>query len=240
MPDGKFTSRESEARFPPPAGCNQETTTIDEEIDPATADAETLRRILARTLGALAEAHRRIIVQNAEIERLRMLSITDPTTGLLNRRGFVDALRRALDRAQRYGETGALLIIDLDGFKAINDTYGHAAGDCVLATVARILCFNVRASDEAARLGGDEFAILMTRTGATEAAKRAAALDRLLNQLVVPWQGRAIQVQGSIGVQTYGPDDTAAVLFQRADEKMYRRKEQRRAPGEEIGGRPRG
>ncbi len=204
-------------------------------IDLNSLPDDVLRTVLGRTLDALAGAQQLITRQEVELRRLERLSITDPATALLNRRGFVQVMRRALDRARRYDETGALLIIDLDGFKAINDTYGHAAGDHVLATVARILCFNVRASDETTRLGGDEFAILMTGTSWEEASERANALDKLLNQMVVPWRDRAIQVRGSIGVECYGPGDDATAIYQRADAKMYREKV-RRAPDQITAG----
>ena len=96
----------------------------------------TLRRMLEHALLAARSAERQVVKQKAEIDRLRTLSITDENTGLLNRRGFSEALARALARGHRYGEPAVLLLIDLDEFKAMNDTFGHAAGDIVLGVVA--------------------------------------------------------------------------------------------------------
>ena len=117
--------------------------------------------------------------------------------------------------------------VAFDGFKAINDSYGHVAGDEVLASVARFLVSEVREGDEVARLGGDEFAVLMPGVGRREADQRTDAISLKLNSLVVPWDGRAIQVRGSVGGACYGPDDDLDTVYRRADEEMYRQKSDR-------------
>ncbi|MFQ5763559.1 MAG: GGDEF domain-containing protein, partial [Rhodospirillales bacterium] len=161
--------------------------------DAALAEAETAERTMAE--------------QRDRLARLEDLAATDELTGLLNRRGFEAALARAMAGARRYHEKGVLVFIDLDGFKPVNDTYGHAAGDEVLRQVSRLLAESVRATDFVGRLGGDEFAVVLTRTDWEAGLKRAEAFDQLVNGAVVTWAGRVIQVRASFGFQTYGPDD---------------------------------
>jgi diguanylate cyclase (GGDEF)-like protein len=203
-----------------------------ETVDPAGRADQALRRLLERALTAAAEAQGRISEQNAEIARLRTLSVTDEATGLLNRRGFVEAVARAMDRGRRYGETGALLVIDLDGFKAVNDTYGHAAGDHVLEAVARVLKGLVRTVDDVARIGGDEFAVLLNQTSPEHAAERSALIESYLNGLIAPWRGRNIHVRASVGCQCFDAESDIDDVFALADSNMYSRKSGGRPPKE--------
>jgi diguanylate cyclase (GGDEF)-like protein/PAS domain S-box-containing protein len=150
-------------------------------------------------------------------ERLRHLADHDPLTGLLNRRSFERALERHVTSIRRYGAAGALLVIDLDGFKHINDTLGHAAGDELLVNCAEALRSRLRGSDVLARLGGDEFAVLLPR-GAEEDA--VAAADALVAELRS--HGR---VTASIGVATFADVvATADEVLVRADRAMYQAK----------------
>ncbi len=193
-------------------------------VDPEKRADHALQRLLERALTAAAESQARINEQEREIAQLRTLSVTDEATGLLNRRGFKDALNRAIERGQRYGETGALLIIDLDGFKAVNDTYGHAAGDHVLAAVARVLKQSVRTLDDVARIGGDEFAVLLNQTSPAHAADRARLIELYLNGLVAPWHGKNIHVRASVGSQCFTANSNPNDVFVQADVDMYSRK----------------
>ena len=154
-------------------------------------------------------------------EQLESLAVTDPLTGLLNRRGFEREMERALATARRYRDIGVLIYIDLDGFKPINDTLGHAAGDEVLKRVAQILVESVRDSDRVARVGGDEFVVLLTRTEREGGLARAETLDSLINSALVSWQGRMVPVRASLGFQLYGGDDDSENMLARADEAMY-------------------
>ncbi|MEO9903253.1 GGDEF domain-containing protein [Nisaea sp.] len=174
---------------------------------------------------AMTEAENRIARQEKRITFLESLSVTDELTGLLNRRGFSDRLQNALAASKRQGLTGALLLIDLDKFKAVNDTYGHTAGDALLVTVARILQSRTRETDSIARLGGDEFAVIMPGANDDEAAARIAALDQELNTRTLQWNGSTIHLHASVGHDAYSQDDTETELLDRVDRAMYARKQ---------------
>jgi diguanylate cyclase (GGDEF)-like protein len=164
-------------------------------------------------------------IQQREVQ-LHHLAFHDPLTGLANRALFLDRLEHALDRAERTRQPVSVAFVDLDGFKAVNDTLGHAAGDALLIGVAGRLRGALRSADTLARLGGDEFAVLVEQgDDATTAARR------LLGTLRDPFHvhGRSVAVSASIGVATVeaGQDtDTdaatrAATLVHRADVAMY-------------------
>ncbi|MCG8511195.1 MAG: GGDEF domain-containing protein, partial [Rhodospirillales bacterium] len=158
---------------------------------------------------------------------LERMVVTDPLTGLLNRRGIEEALRNGLAAARRYDEQGVLMSIDLDGFKFVNDTYGHSAGDTVLKQVARILLENVRETDSVGRVGGDEFVVILSRVPGELGMKRAGHLYEQLNNTLVNIDGRAILLRASFGAQIFGCDDDGDDLLNRADHAMYRNKRSR-------------
>lgn len=142
----------------------------------------------------------------------------DPLTGLANRARLDEHLTRRVAAAQPL----ALLMLDLDRFKAVNDLYGHAAGDELLRTVARRVRSAIRTDDEAARLGGDEFVVLLAGADAERAAQKAEQLRTLLQQ---PYGDIDVPVSASIGVATYpGSGRTASALLAAADEALYRAK----------------
>jgi diguanylate cyclase (GGDEF)-like protein/PAS domain S-box-containing protein len=149
-------------------------------------------------------------------QRLQALADRDELTGLLNRRRFEEELTRQLARTERYAEPAALAVIDLDGFKAVNDSHGHAAGDDVLRDVAAALAARVRGSDLVARLGGDEFAALLLGVDAVEAAEVANALTA-----TVARAGGAAGVTASVGVTSLEPGDAPDQALARADQAMY-------------------
>jgi diguanylate cyclase (GGDEF)-like protein len=160
---------------------------------------------------------------------LESLAQEDPLTGLLNRRGFFRDLSRAIAYRGRYGTPAALLLADLDGFKAINDRDGHEAGDRALVHVAKVLRQHVRASDSVGRLGGDEFALLLWQVTETAAWQKAESLEALLAADAADIAGRSVPVPASFGVTLLEGGDTAEEALARADRAMYRRKAQRRA-----------
>ena len=149
----------------------------------------------------------------------------DPLTGLPNRLLLGDELERSMSRARRHDQPLALLFIDLDGFKAVNDRLGHQAGDEVLRAVGARLRQAVRAEDAVARLGGDEFIVVLEEIAGTAAAHEAARKLRQAIGQPVPMGGQMISVSASIGVALY-PDDghDAEALIHAADGAMYRGK----------------
>ncbi len=161
---------------------------------------------------------------------LRRLADHDPLTGLLNRRGFMDGLRRELRRMERRGEYGALLLLDLDNFKLVNDNAGHPAGDQVLRTTADILRRRLRATDVIGRLGGDEFAALVLNVTPRQAGEIAAETTETLRAMTVTAGDVTIEVAASIGVvaidELHGENEEE--LLAAADRAMYRVKSLRR------------
>ncbi|MGB0748200.1 MAG: GGDEF domain-containing protein [Magnetospiraceae bacterium] len=194
-----------------------------------TRDSECLMEVLRL-------AHSTVQAQEARIKKLQHMAMTDELTGLINRRGFYTALEKVLAGSARYGARGALLYLDLDGFKVINDRHGHAAGDAVLQHVARCLMVNVRETDYVARLGGDEFAILLVQTGLEDAVRRAAHLEESLNQEQVQWRGGAIDVRASVGMHIFDETSSLHGLLSTADAAMYRIKAQRKTANRSASG----
>ncbi len=156
--------------------------------------------VLLRRRSAHAQRDLRTLL--ATTTELRHLADHDPLTGLANRRRFEQELARHLAHVRRYGPEGAALVLDLDGFKRVNDTCGHAAGDRLLAGVARALRDRLRATDVLARLGGDEFAVLLPRVDSGGAAAVARSLVEVVRTQVLGAAGvRGVTV--SVGVMTF-------------------------------------
>jgi diguanylate cyclase (GGDEF)-like protein/PAS domain S-box-containing protein len=154
--------------------------------------------------------------------QLQTLADHDPLTGLFNRRRFEEELAAGLDRLKRFGSSAALLLLDLDGFKYVNDALGHGAGDQLLTSVARLLSERIRSTDLLARLGGDEFAILLPVVDEYGAHKVAANMLQGLRELVVEVEDRRLGVTASIGVVCFGREaEDAEELLAEADRAMY-------------------
>jgi diguanylate cyclase (GGDEF)-like protein/PAS domain S-box-containing protein len=152
-------------------------------------------------------------------QQLTFLANHDTLTGLLNRRSFDVALRSQVELCQRYGPDGAVLMVDLDGFKEVNDRFGHAVGDRVLVDLAEVLRDRLRATDVVARLGGDEFAVLLPRTDRSGALEVAESIRLLVRSTLTAPDG-SNPVSASIGiamVEATDPED----LLRRADRAMY-------------------
>lgn len=191
----------------------------------ADADKATIRRLrdeLARTI--------------RHIEELQASAETDFLLDIPNRRGFERELNRAIAYIKRYHASGALIVLDVDRLKPINDSFGHAAGDQVLKAVASVLTGQVRSSDVVGRLGGDEFALLLWNLTETDARAKAATLEAAIDRLTFFFGGHNVTAGASAGVAVLGPNAQASRALEEADRAMYVRKAQRRheAPGKVV------
>lgn len=162
-----------------------------------------------------------ITVFKAQKQQLADLARRDALTGLPNRRHFEEELQAATARARRSGQPLALVYLDLDGFKGVNDTLGHEAGDLLLVEVARRLKAQVRSTDLVARLGGDEFTVLLENAGGAD--DRRLQCERLIAALSLPHAlaGRRVVSTPSLGLALYAPGETVENLRRRADVAMY-------------------
>ncbi len=159
-----------------------------------------------------------------QIKNLESIADTDPLLPVFNRRAFTRELSRAMAFAQRHDLGGALVYVDLDGFKGVNDEYGHAAGDAVLIHVATVLNEHIRESDLVGRLGGDEFGILLAAADDTGASAKANALVELIREQHIDIGGQEICIGASAGVQPFQPECGAEELLDLADKAMYAQK----------------
>ncbi|GLH78798.1 hypothetical protein SSBR45G_37070 [Bradyrhizobium sp. SSBR45G] len=186
--------------------------------DPIPAGArQTIRRLKAE----LAAAQLRIEELTATAERDFLLDI-------FNRRGFARELHRSIAFIKRYDATGALVVLDVDRLKPINDMFGHAAGDEVLKAVARVLSEEVRSSDVIGRLGGDEFGVLLWHLSETDARVKAAALEEAIDNLSFTFADQAVRAGASAGVALLDKRVNPVRALEEADRAMYIRKAQRR------------
>lgn len=170
-----------------------------------------------------------------DIDRLERMADSDPLTGIPNRRAFSRELERELVRARRYGHALAVVFIDLDNFKMINDTHGHAAGDVALQTLAAVLASAVRTSDLAARIGGDEFALLLVQTDEEMADRVVERVQGILAHWPFVLSQEPLVsafIQASAGIGALAPDTTdMAALLHAADIALYAAKHARRGNG---------
>jgi diguanylate cyclase (GGDEF)-like protein len=158
-------------------------------------------------------------------ERARDMARTDELTGLANRRAFLEQGTAAIDQAQRYNRPLSLVMFDIDHFKLINDTHGHAAGDAVLRGVADRVKRAARAADITGRLGGEEFALLLPETGATAAVNLAERLRRDVGALAIFHDGLVLRFTCSFGVTEHTPaTDRLGLLLGAADKALYQAK----------------
>jgi diguanylate cyclase (GGDEF)-like protein len=186
------------------------------------ADAGSRSRATIRGLRSkLKDAERRI----AELEAA---ADTDFLLEIPNRRGFERELARAIAYMTRYRASGALIVLDVDRLKPINDSFGHAAGDEVLKAIVGTLKRQVRASDVLGRLGGDEFALLLWNLSETDAKAKAAMFEQAIDDLSFSFRGQHVTAGASAGVALLGPHANAAHALEEADAAMYVRKAHRR------------
>ena len=189
---------------------------------PSRSDAARLAAEVERLQQQLEAARGRLIALEARAD-------VDPLTELANRRAVERELARALAYVKRHGTTVALLYLDLDDFKGINDRHGHGAGDAMLRAVASVLGRHVRESDLVARIGGDEFALLLWNCDEHNARTKALVLEASIGRTTAMHEGAKLSVGASVGAATLLPLDEPAEAIARADRARYARKAARRA-----------
>jgi len=182
----------------------------------------------AALLAEIERLKNELIGAEWRIAELEARGDVDPLLGILNRRGFERELKRSLAYIARYDAGAALVYLDLDAFKAVNDRHGHAAGDALLKMAARMLTAHVRASDVVARLGGDEFAILLWNVSETNAQAKARDLEAAVAAGAVGEGASRISVGASAGIVALTAGQSAAEAIAAADKAMYARKKQHR------------
>ncbi|MCK5100378.1 MAG: diguanylate cyclase [Desulfobacteraceae bacterium] len=189
-----------------------------------------------RHIGKIITFHD-ITPQKIMQQKLHKLATTDELTGLYNRRHFIEKSINELRRARRYRTPLSILLIDLDFFKTINDTYGHQAGDTVLIHTARSFNKSLRSSDVPGRYGGEEFAVLLPDTDDKGAWHIASRLGKNLSYLKIPYEKHEILITASIGISTFRfdtfeinekSDNLLANLMREADQALYKAKEEGR------------
>ena len=185
------------------------------------APPDDAKRSVRRLRAQLAKAQ-------ARIEELQASADIDFLLDIPNRRGFERELHRSIAYIKSYHASGALIVLDVDRLKPVNDAYGHAAGDQVLKAVVAALLRQIRSSDMVGRLGGDEFALLLWNLSETDARAKAAALEQAIDRLTFTFRGRTVTAGASAGVAILGLQSEAGRALEEADSAMYVRKAQRR------------
>jgi len=181
-----------------------------------------------KTRATLRQAQTIMRAQEKRIHLLEKMALTDELTGLANRRGFTAAFERELSLARRDAKaSGILVMVDLDGFKGINDEWGHQVGDAYLRAVARALQEGVRTTDIVARLGGDEFGLLITHIDEEIGAKRVMKLEQDFNKSTMmqhEFMSMRLPLRASFGFAAYSGDDGAEAVIRSADLRLYAHK----------------
>jgi diguanylate cyclase (GGDEF)-like protein len=176
--------------------------------------------VLSRTATLEAE----LSAARSKIKQLESRIETDVLLDIYNRRGFERELARAVLHVNRYQRSAAVVFIDLDDFKSINDRFGHLAGDATLKAVAETIVATCRASDTVARFGGDEFGVLLWDLGERDARTKALALEDTIEALTIRFAAASGSVGASAGVTMLRLFDSPSDVIARADEDMYSRK----------------
>jgi diguanylate cyclase (GGDEF)-like protein len=160
-----------------------------------------------------------------DLAQMEQYAYHDVLTGLSNRRFFVESLESRISRCQRYGDNCAVLFLDVDNLKAVNDQHGHGAGDVLLARLADILKVHTRASDVVARIGGDEFGMLLDNLDADQVVRKIAFLVDQFGKANCTYESASLNLGAAVGYCFVGPKDTVDGLMFRADAAMYRMKD---------------
>jgi diguanylate cyclase (GGDEF)-like protein len=182
------------------------------------ADPKALIAEISRLRGEVARLEGRV-------EELDRLANMDPLVPVANRRGLITTLDRYIARHERHGTPAALLFVDVDGLKALNDAFGHAAGDAALIHLTEMMVASVRQNDMVARIGGDEFAILLDHADEKSAREAAARLADHVAGCEFCFEGRCLPLSIAIGFTVIEDGDSPEAVLDRADEAMYVQKD---------------
>lgn len=193
-----------------------------------TSDSRTEQGVAGGDPQALAAENARLRAELAQLKAqlgaAEALADRDTLLPLLNRRAFLRELNRVIAYARRYGEAAGLVYFDIDNFKFVNDTYGHAAGDEVLKHLATAIIENVRETDVVGRMGGDEFAVILARSDEGAAQAKARSLAAVIAERPLVFQGAEIPLSISVGAISFTGEEDPAAMLARADLAMYRDK----------------
>jgi diguanylate cyclase (GGDEF)-like protein len=179
------------------------------------AEAEVLVREIERLRAELDKLEERV-------DQLNELAHVDPLVHLPNRRSFLDNLERLIARVQRSGRPAAMMFVDVDGLKAINDTFGHTVGDDALMEISKLLLASVRKTDCVARIGGDEFGILLDQSDESRAWQMALRIVETVVGSQFCVDGSCVRLSVAVGVTAIKQGDTPQAVIERADREMYR------------------
>jgi diguanylate cyclase (GGDEF)-like protein len=187
----------------------------------------SVRTALRHLIEEVAALRQELGFTQSRLAELERLANEDALAPISNRRAFLRDLARTIGYVERYGAACSLLYFDLDGLKAINDTFGHAAGDAALIHVAEVLLAHTRSSDVIGRLGGDEFGVLLTRADEAAAHSKAERLCDAVAFTRLSWKGKIIPVSVAFGAHRLVAGDEPQVALAAADRAMYHHKRNR-------------
>ncbi len=183
-----------------------------------------VRAALMSLMADVADLRREISETRERLAHVERMADQDGLVPTANRRAFVRELSRAIAATERYGAKAAVVYFDINGFKEINDTLGHAAGDAALHHVAGVLLTSVRESDTVGRLGGDEFGVILSHSEEYETTEKAEALVNNIRSTPFEWEGKPVPIHVAFGAYTFRPGEDADQALAAADQAMYEHK----------------
>jgi diguanylate cyclase (GGDEF)-like protein len=195
----------------------------------------SVRTALRQLIEEVAALRQELGFTQSRLAELERLANEDALAPIGNRRAFLRDLARTIGYVERYGAACSLLYFDLDGLKAINDTFGHAAGDAALIHVAEVLLAHTRSSDVIGRLGGDEFGVLLARADEVAAHGKALRLSDAVASTQLSWKGEIIPISVAFGAHRLVAGEEPQVALAAADRAMYRHKRDRSRGGPPAG-----
>ncbi len=229
----------SQVRRKPRAGpaSSASATTVRQISDVATImgipEAELTPKVRAALMSLMEEVERLrrdLQATHARLEHLEQLADQDTLAPIANRRAFVREMSRIMAYSQRYGAPSSVLYFDFNGLKAINDKYGHAAGDAALMKVAQVLLENVRESDVVGRLGGDEFGVILAQADQPTAAEKGASLASAIAANPLSWENNEIPLAVAFGTYCFEAGEDVGSALANADKAMYANKQRTKEP----------